>query len=113
NSQDSSSAEEESGSSEGENVPSVENRKIIYNANMQLVTEHFSAATNFLEEEVESFQGYIVSSNHSTRGEEERRFGSMTIRVPVDKFHEFIAAIEEGDLKITDRSITGEDVTEQ
>lgn len=108
-----SSSEDRDNTGSDNDLPELDNRKIIYNANLHVETSHFNKTVNFLEDQTKHFQGYIVSSNQSTRGEEENKFGSMTIRVPSARFQEFIATMEEGDLKILDRSITGEDVTEQ
>ncbi|MGP4039940.1 DUF4349 domain-containing protein [Gracilibacillus sp. D59] len=96
-----------------ESLANVENRKIIYNAHIHLETETFDETVDFLETETVNYSGYIVHSNYANHGEEAERFGRMTIRIPSEKFRDFIALVENGDLKILEKSVSGEDVTEQ
>ncbi|SHN31549.1 DUF4349 domain-containing protein [Gracilibacillus kekensis] len=108
------SIEEESSETDNvEDVESVEDRKIIYNANFQLESESFDDMITFLENQTDSYQGYIVTSNYSNHEEEKQRLGSLTIRIPAERFQDFIAMVEDGNLKILDKSVSGEDVTEQ
>lgn len=100
-------------SSEQKSLSTGEQRKIIYHANLYLESENFDETIDFLENETKKYQGYVVSSNYSNHEKNEQRFGSITIRVPSDNFYEFIALVEDGNLKVLDKSVSGEDVTEQ
>ncbi|WP_208586012.1 DUF4349 domain-containing protein [Gracilibacillus suaedae] len=107
-------AEEEPASEANEdNLENVEGRKIIHNAQLHLETETFDETVNFLETETANYDGYVVNSNYSNHREEAERFGRMTIRIPAGQFQDFIAIVENGDLKILNKSVSGEDVTEQ
>ncbi|WP_058305820.1 DUF4349 domain-containing protein [Gracilibacillus massiliensis] len=96
-----------------QDIANVEDRKIIRNANFRLESESFDDMVTFLENQTESYQGYIVTSNYSNHEEQEQRFGSLTIRIPAKRFQDFIAMVEDGDMKVLDKSVSGEDVTEQ
>ncbi|WP_163582659.1 DUF4349 domain-containing protein [Gracilibacillus saliphilus] len=107
-------AEEKSASEDNEDsLENLEDRKIIHNAQLHLETETFDETIDFLETETANYDGYVVNSNYSNHGEEAERFGRMTVRIPDDHFQDFIAIVENGDLKILNKSVSGEDVTEQ
>ncbi|ENH96480.1 hypothetical protein J416_10721 [Gracilibacillus halophilus YIM-C55.5] len=90
----------------------VSDRKIVYNASLQLETESYSDTVSFIEEQTNQSNGYIVSSN-STSHEEDQKRGSMTVRVPSNKFQPFLQVIEDGDIRVVNQSTSGEDVTEE
>ncbi|MFD2658061.1 DUF4349 domain-containing protein [Gracilibacillus thailandensis] len=107
-------AEEKPASEDNEeSLENIEDRKIIHNAQLHLETETFDETIDFLETETANYDGYVVNSNYSNHGEETERFGRMTVRIPDDHFQDFIAIVENGDLKILNKSVSGEDVTEQ
>ncbi|WP_018932050.1 DUF4349 domain-containing protein [Gracilibacillus lacisalsi] len=107
-------AEEKPASEDNEeSLENIEDRKIIHNAQLHLETETFDETIDFLETETANYDGYVVNSNYSNHGEEAERFGRMTVRIPDDHFQDFIAIVENGDLKILNKSVSGEDVTEQ
>ncbi|WP_079707805.1 DUF4349 domain-containing protein [Paraliobacillus ryukyuensis] len=87
-------------------------RKIIYNANLELEVPDFQTAVNQLEQEINGTGGYIVTSN-AYQVEEELQEGTITARIPQEKFEGFIRVIETGDMKVVQKSVSGEDVTEQ
>ncbi len=96
-----------------ESLENVEDRKIIHNAHLHLETETFDETVDFLEKETINYDGYVVNSNDINHGEDAERYGRMTIRIPADNFRDFIAIVENGNLKILEKSVSGEDVTEQ
>lgn len=96
-----------------ESLENIEDRKIIYNAYLHLETEIFDKTVHFLETEAEKYDGYIVTSNYTNHREDTERFGRVTVRIPADNFHDFITLVENGDLNILEKSVSGEDVTEQ
>lgn len=87
-------------------------RKVIYNANLSLQVSDFQKAQEQLELKTKGFGGYIVESNVYREGDNYTT-GTMTVRVPADKFEEFINDAEGVASKVIDRSLTGEDVTEE
>ncbi|WP_232824231.1 MULTISPECIES: DUF4349 domain-containing protein [Paraliobacillus] len=88
------------------------NRKIIYNANLDIEVNNYQNAVNQIEQEITAKNGYIVSSD-SYQVEDDLQEGTITARIPQEQFESFIAVVEQGDMKVTQKSISGEDVTEQ
>ncbi|RCW73086.1 DUF4349 domain-containing protein [Saliterribacillus persicus] len=90
-----------------------EDRKIIYNAYLQIETKGFDETINFIEKETRKNNGYIVESRVHNNEENENRNGSLTLRIPSESFADFLVLLDEGDMKIVEESVTGDDVTEQ
>jgi Domain of unknown function (DUF4349) len=67
-------------------------RKIIYTANLDIVVTDFDKARKDLEKLIEDTEAYIAKSEF-TGNIGAKRTGHWTIRVPVGKFHSFIAAV--------------------
>lgn len=65
------------------------NRKIIYTATVELAVEDFTGTPERVAELARKFDGYLAGSNLSGETGESRR-GSWTIRVPVERFEEFV-----------------------
>ncbi len=86
-------------------------RKIIQRASLSIEVEDFQASSDAVIDIVERSNGFI-SDSHSYVTDTGRKRGSITIRIPADRF---IAVIDEiacvGDVKSKDTS--GEDVTEE
>ncbi|WP_066187602.1 DUF4349 domain-containing protein [Gracilibacillus timonensis] len=93
-------------------IEEMTERKIIYHANLSLETNQFDEAIRFVEEETESYQGYVVHSSLSNQSGEDNRVATMTLRIPAADFEAFMETIEEGSVHILDKSVNGEDVTE-
>lgn len=91
----------------------VAKRKIIYNASLTIETSNFTEATKFIEEETLKKGGYIVSSQASQHQEEKTQQGSMTVRIPAKQFQSFLTILDEGNMKVQEKAVSGEDVTEQ
>ena len=108
------SRDDQDGSTASEEVPeeSDPDRKIIYNANLDVEVKNYQDAVSHLEQEINAKNGYVVSSD-SYQIEEEIREGTITARIPQEYFQAFLDIVEQGDMKITHKSISGEDVTEQ
>lgn len=69
-------------------------RKIIYTANVDLVVEEFDGIPSQVEELARQYGGHVARSEiHGTPGMP--RSGNWTIRVPVDRYEEFLAAVAE------------------
>ncbi|WP_226038203.1 DUF4349 domain-containing protein [Aquibacillus saliphilus] len=112
--------EEAEQSSESEQVREVEtnsastsDRKVIYNANLQVEVKDYNQATNELESQVEEAGGFIVESTSHGGSENGLQEGSMTVRIPQENFQQFINVVEEGNMKVVDKSVSGQDVTEE
>jgi hypothetical protein len=68
-------------------------RKIIYTAEVQLIVEKFNSIPAEVEALAKRFAGYVAGS--TVTGLPGRpRSGQWTIRVPVDRYEEFLAAVQ-------------------
>ena len=91
--------------------PDTSDRKVIYQAEVELEVKDFYKAQKELETKAKDLGGYIVESSAS---EYDRQLsGTMTFRIPEDRFQSFIDAAESGATKMVDRHVTGRDVTEE
>ncbi|WP_163538913.1 DUF4349 domain-containing protein [Gracilibacillus sp. YIM 98692] len=90
-----------------------EERKIIYQANLSVETNTYRDTISFIEEKVEEYNGYLVSSESYGRQDKQDRRATMKLRIPANSFEEFLTMIEDGDINIMERSVRGKDVTEQ
>lgn len=75
------------------NSPLQENRKLILTANLSLETLDLDSVTEALIDNVKKYNGYVQSSSVSTRNSS--RYYSATIRIPADKYNEFISNIKQ------------------
>ncbi|UFT99742.1 DUF4349 domain-containing protein [Radiobacillus kanasensis] len=87
------------------------NRKIIYTANLELEVKDYQTALSTIEDDVFSTGGYIVES--SSYREEENLQGTITVRIPQEKFRDFLTTVEETGTKLVNKSVNGQDVTEE
>lgn len=87
------------------------NRKIIYKANMTMETEKYDDAQTQVRNLVTLQGGYIVQFAEGQSGSE--KYGNFTIRVPAAGFSSFLEGIEDIPHKKLQRSMQGEDVSEQ
>lgn len=86
-------------------------RKIIYTAELTLVVEDFSKTESAVPALVSRFGGYI-SASHVDRTQGDRRSGSWTVRIPVDRFDDFLDAAV--DLGVPEnRTTQAQDVSEE
>ena len=95
--------------------PSVE-RKIIYTGNISARTKNFDEDYDMIMDSVKKAGGYIENANvYGTEPEEwqdEGRYAEITIRVPSDKFDEFIDMLK-GVGETTNSSVSGRDISLQ
>lgn len=88
-------------------------RKVIYTANLEVEVESFQKSYQTIESKAEKLEGYVVESNRHESEEDESINGQVTVRVPQEKFQDFITSVEEESHKVLDSSTSGEDVTEE
>lgn len=90
--------------------PALQNKKLIVNGYMNVETANFDETIEILNRNVEEYGGYIQSSSinaYSANG----RFFDATIRIPADKYQDFInKAKENGNVTYYNESV--EDITE-
>ena len=102
----------EEGSTEANTTPSND-RMVIYTANLSIEVSSYQDTLKLVEQQIASSNGYIVESNSYSTGEENALEGTITVRIPQEKFDGFLQAVENGSSKVLDRSIAGQDVTEE
>jgi hypothetical protein len=86
-------------------------RKIIYNADVEIVVENFADAEKRIRELVDTHKGYLAKSDVSSSTGASRR-GQWTVRIPIDQFNNFLAAV--GQLGELQRNkLDTKDVTEE
>ncbi|WP_066252450.1 DUF4349 domain-containing protein [Neobacillus drentensis] len=90
----------------------VQNQMVIYQADLQLRVKKFDQTVRLLEEKVIKYGGYISESNVSKEGSEQVS-GSIMIRIPQKHFQTFLHDAEGQAAEVLQRSITGQDVTEE
>lgn len=89
----------------------ADNRKIIYRAKVELAVEDFTPVQAKVAEAVKMFDGYIADSSLTGSAGSIRR-GTWKIRIPVQRFDEFVAAAK-GFGELINASTTSEDVSEE
>jgi hypothetical protein len=90
----------------------VQNQMVIYQADIQMRVKKFDQTIRSLEEKVLKFGGYITESNVFREGREEVS-GNIKIRIPQKNFQAFLHDAESQAAEVLNRSITGQDVTEE
>lgn len=87
-------------------------RKVIYTGQLHLVVKNFEKAQTTLEEKANKYGGYIVESN-VFRDESKQLSGMIILRIPEQHFRTFLTDAEGTATKVLERSISGQDVTEE
>lgn len=92
-----------------ETPPAVEDRMIVRTADLALVVEDVIDARNNIAQLAERLDGYVVSS--SLWGEEEETRGTISIRIPDEKFELALAELRRMAIKVKSENTTSQDVT--
>lgn len=88
------------------------NRKIIYNAHLDLEVKKYPDVIDLLENTVMEMNGYIVT-NQTSKLENELHYGHIRLRIPQELLDRFFTLLESSELiSIRNREVVGEDVTE-
>ncbi|XQY93315.1 DUF4349 domain-containing protein [Metabacillus sp. HB246100] len=109
------SLEEGKQQSETNPAPEIQQsaRKVIYTANMMIEVENYQQSLDFIEKQVTNKNGFIVESNSYAMDDDDRAQGTLTVRVPQETFQSFLQEVENGSSKVVEKSLTGQDVTEE
>jgi hypothetical protein len=105
-----SSADDEKAKTNSDNA--AINRMVIFNAEMALRVENYEKARNALEQKANNYNGYIVQSS-SSRYDDDQQSGTMTFRIPQENFQAFLNDAEGLAVKVNNRQVSGQDVTEE
>lgn len=88
-------------------------RKIIRTGNLSLEVDNYRVTTAQINTLVQEMQGYIANENtHIYDRQRQLLAGNMSIRIPQERFAEALNRLE-GMGKATNRSVDGQDVTEE
>lgn len=90
----------------------VSNKMVIYQADLELRVKKFNQTLRNLEEKALEYGGYIAESNVTKEGKEQVS-GSIKIRIPQKHFQDFLHEAEGQAAEVLQRTITGQDVTEE
>ncbi len=91
--------------------PNAVNRLIIKTASLALEVPDVAAAERALRQRVEALGGFVVSVQTYGTGAEQR--STVVLRVPVEHFEALLSDIEGLAHKVLQRSVSGDDVTEE
>ncbi len=97
-------------------APDVAARLVIYNANMEIVVDDPAQAADAIANMTKRMGGFVVTSKvyeNTTPSGVRLPYGSVTVRVPAEKFQEAIGQIEALAVRVDRKDITGKDVTEE
>ena len=86
-------------------------RMIVRTGNMALVVKDVPVAIDQITGMADGFEGYLVASN--VWQENERLVGSITIRVPAERFNDAMKALRELAVDVSSESSSSKDVTEE
>lgn len=90
----------------------VSNKMVIYQADLALRVKKFNQTLQSLEEKALKYGGYIAESNVTKEGKDQVS-GSIKIRIPQKHFQGFLHEAEGQAAEVLQRTITGQDVTEE
>ena len=97
-------------------VPDVAQRLVVRNASLSVVVDDPERAMASLGQMAEQMGGFVVSSQLSSMrlasGAEVPR-ATITFRVPAEKFQEALEAVRQQALRVTNETVSGQDVTEE
>lgn len=88
-------------------------QKLIKSANLRYEVYNLDSSLSLISETLASYKGLVQNERQYDQGN--RRYTSLTLRVPAKNFHPFIDALmsSDGIRKLEDKSISAQDVTEQ
>ncbi|WP_138418911.1 DUF4349 domain-containing protein [Aquibacillus sediminis] len=100
-------------STESEQQATDQERKVIYTANLQIEVEDYTQAVQDIQSQVTDNNGYVVESTTYGGADDDRQEGMLKVRIPQQHFDAFIQVIEEGSMKVMEKNVSGQDVTEE
>ncbi|HEY53047.1 MAG TPA: DUF4349 domain-containing protein [Caldilineae bacterium] len=90
----------------------LQERKVIYNADMTLVVADTEAAAKEVEELITSMGGYVANMN-AYRGGQDLMFYDITLRVPAEQFDVVRTALRDMAIRVDSENINTDDITDQ
>lgn len=86
-------------------------RKIAYQAHVDIIVTDFQAAEKKIKQAVTNIRGYVVSSD--VHRSENELSGTITVKVPEEKFESFLNEIKQLSYEVMSENIHGDDITEE
>lgn len=90
----------------------LDDRKIIYNADMTLIVSDPAIAANDVEALINSLGGYVANMN-AYRGGEDLMFYNITLRVPAEQFDAVRTSLRDMAIRVEREGVNTDDVTDQ
>jgi len=90
----------------------LQERKVIYNADMTLIVADTDAAAKEVENLVTSLDGYVANMN-AYRGREDLMFYNITLRVPAEQFDSVRTALRDMAIRVDHEGVNTDDITDQ
>ncbi|MFO7723528.1 MAG: DUF4349 domain-containing protein [Bacteroidales bacterium] len=103
--------EETASDDEPLNLEGAITRKIIKNGSIELEVRDLGVEKSRMDTLVKSMKGYYAEEQLSNTLQQTSYY--LTIRLPADRFEQFIALIEKGGNEVTHKSIEAKDITEE
>ncbi|NDI36124.1 DUF4349 domain-containing protein [Chengkuizengella sediminis] len=97
---------------QSESVQKNTERMIIYNANLSIDVEDYLQTQQKIEQILLHMKGYIVNSS-VYRHSEQNISAQLDVRIPQAQFTKFLEEVEALSINVTNRNISGTDVTEE
>ncbi len=89
-----------------------DDRMVIYNANLSLQVKDYHQVEATIQSKATELGGYVVESSIYDSGTEYIN-GTIIVKIPQDNFQSYIKEVEKNSIKVKEKSVSGNDVTEE
>ncbi|WLR43271.1 DUF4349 domain-containing protein [Bacillus carboniphilus] len=96
-----------------ENNETVSEKKIIYNAFLDVEMKDYEQTIQELKTEATNLGGYVLNVNTIENDNERRKEGNVTFRIPEGEFQSFLEIVKGKSVKVNHQSESATDVTEE
>lgn len=87
-------------------------RMVIYNANLSLQVIDYHQVETKIQNKATEVGGYVVESSIYNNGSDYIN-GTIIVKIPQSHFQSYIKEVEKNSIKVIEKSVTGNDVTEE
>lgn len=87
-------------------------RMVIYNAHLSLEVNDYHQSEAAIQDRVKGLGGFVIESSIYRSGEQQIH-GNLVVKVPQKHFQAFLDDVESESVKVNERMISGNDVTEE
>ncbi|WP_400241415.1 DUF4349 domain-containing protein [Niallia sp. JL1B1071] len=89
-----------------------DDRMVIYNASLSLQVKNYHQVEATIQSKATELGGYVVESSIYDSGTEYIN-GTIIVKIPQSHFQSYIMEVEKHSIKVKEKSVTGNDVTEE